>query len=98
MHDTLAYRKSVFVAQCVISGYEQHSVTRGDTEQRYESDDGRNAHLTRCKHKSEHSANERKRQVKHYHATLKRILELHVEQQEYNNNTHQRRYHQRTAG
>ena len=76
---------------------EQHTVTGGNTEQRDETDDGRDTYFTRGNHQGEYPTNQGQRQVDENHPTLSSILELHVEQKEDDYNTHQRSQQQGLA-
>ena len=76
---------------------EQHSVARGDAEQRDEADDCGYAHFARGKHQGEYSADECQRQVEQDDAALHGVLELHVEQEEDYDDAQQRRQQQGAA-
>jgi len=77
---------------------EQHTVTGGNTKQRDETDNRRNTYFTRGNHQGEDPTNQGQRQVDENHPTLSGILELHVEQEEDDHDTHQRSQQQGLAG
>ena len=73
-------------AQTLVLGDEQHSVARGDAEERNESDDGRDAYLARSQHDGEDATDERQGKIEEYHSCLHGVAELHEEEAEDDDN------------
>ena len=70
------------MAQTLILGDEQHTVARGDTEERYEAYDSRDAHLASGEHNGKDAAYESQGQVEQDHSGFHRIAELHEKEAE----------------
>ena len=83
--------------EIIVSTDEQHTVTGSNTEQRDETDNGRNTDFACSYHQGEDSTNQGQRQVEQDNPTLSRISELGINQQEDDYDTHQRSQQQCTA-
>ena len=81
-------RKSL-MAEFIVPVNQEHTVSGRDTEQGYESDDGRNADDLVRKENREYAADERQRQIQKHRRSLFDILELSVKKQEYHDYRHQ---------
>ena len=96
MHNAFLQRCSFFT-QSIITADEQHTVTGSDTKQRDETNDGWNTNLARSDHQCKYPTNQCQRQVEQDHPTLSCILELGIDQEEDDHNTHQRSQKQCTT-
>ena len=97
MNDALLQRCTLGT-ELVVSADEQHTITSSNTEQRDETDDGRDADFARSNHQGEYPTNQGQWQVEQDNPTLSSILELGINQEENDHNTHQRSQEQGTAG
>lgn len=87
--DAVVDRISFFTLQVVVVADEQHAVAGGDAEQRYEADDGRDAHFAGGQQQGKDASDEGQRQVDENDGTLLDAAELVVEQQEDDDDGHQ---------
>ena len=87
--DAVVQRVAFHALQVVVVADEQHTVTRGDAEQRDEADDGRDAHLAGGQQQGEDASDEGQRQVDEDDGALPDAAELVVEQQEDDDDGHQ---------